>query len=118
VRPHLASRLIGLATVALCACGFDDLFQETGAGDVSFVWVGDTVIQRDVPSYFEVHLLVDGILSASPVVHVEIPDTTVISFAATDSIVGSRNGFGDVVAWIESSLAPRIDTSFRIRSRP
>jgi hypothetical protein len=104
---------------AVTACAFGDLFESAGPGDVRFVWVGDTVLFIDSAVAFDVTLLIDGVAATSPEVHVEIPDSTVISFHnGQDSIIGSRPGFGDVVAWIESSLAPRVDTVFRIRSRP
>ena len=113
-----SSLLIGLATAALCACGFDDLFQETGAGDVRFVTT-DTLVIRGQSIPFRVELLVDGVPATNPAVQREIPDSTRIRFNATgDSISGIQVGSGDVVLWIESSLAPRIDTTIRIRVRP
>jgi hypothetical protein len=52
-------------------------------------------------------------------VRIAVPDTTNISLSSTgDSVLGHRPGFGDVVAWIETSLAARIDTVFRVRARP
>lgn len=103
----------------VCACAFGDVFKAAGPGKVQFVWVGDTVATIGTATPFQVTLLIDGIPAATPTVRVAIPDTTVIAFGSTqDSIVGRRPGFGDVVAWIESSLAAGIDTAFRIRSRP
>ena len=101
------------------ACAFGDVFKSAGPGDVQFVWVGDTTVTVDSAMHFEITLLVDGVVAASPVVRVGIPDTTVIRFGSTqDSIVGVRPGNADVEAWIESSLAPRVDTVFRVRARP
>ena len=115
---HLSSLLIGLATAAIGACGFDDLFQETGAGDVRFV-SGDTLVIRGQTIPFRVELWVGGVQTTSPAVQRQIPDTTRIRFNATgDSITGVQVGRGDVVLWIESSLAPRVDTTLSIRIRP
>ena len=101
------------------ACAFGDVFKSAGPGDVQFVWVGDTIVTVDSAMHFEITLLVDGVAAASPAVHLAIPDTTVIRFGVTqDSIVGVRPGNADVEAWIESSLAPRVDTVFRVRARP
>lgn len=114
-------RILLAATIAsvLGACAFGDLFQAAGPGDVRFVWVGDSVVTVGVAAPFQVMLLVDGAPASTPAVRVAIADTTVIAFDMTgDSIIGRRPGQGDVVAWIESSLAPRIDTVFRIRARP
>ena len=115
---RLATLLIGLATAIGGACGFDDLFQETGAGDVRFVST-DTLVVRGQTIPFRVELQIDGAPSTSPAVQRQIPDSTRIRFNATrDSIIGVQVGFGDVVVWIESSLAPRVDTTLRIRVRP
>jgi hypothetical protein len=112
-------RRLGFATVLLSACAFGDLFQAAGEGAVAFVWNGDSVVTVDATIPFRVTLLVDGIPAATPLVRVAIPDTTKISFASTrDSIRGLRPGYGDVVAWIESSLAARVDTVFRVHARP
>lgn len=108
-----------LASAALASCSFRDLFADAGPGDLEFVWVGDTVVTVGASTPFHVTLMVDGLPAPSPAVRIAIPDTTVITFGATaDSIVGRRPGQADVVAWIESSLAARVDTVFRIRSRP
>lgn len=105
-------------TAASGGCGFDDLFQETGAGDVQFVTT-DTLVTRGTTIPFRVQLMVDGAPATSPAVQHLIPDTTRIRFNATgDSIRGIQVGFGNVDLWIESSLAPRIDTTIRIRVRP
>lgn len=111
---------IALAVAAWCyACVFGDVFKTAGPGDVRFVWVGDTVVTIDSAMHFEITLLVDGVAASSPAVRVAIPDTTVIAFASTqDSIVGLRPGYGVIAAWVESSLAPRVDTVFLIRARP
>lgn len=112
-------RRLAFAVIVLSACAFGDLFQAAGAGAVRFVWTGDTVVTVGAAAPFQVTLLIDGSPAATPAVHVEIPDSTRISLAAThDSIIGRQPGYGDVVAWIESSLAARVDTVFRIRARP
>lgn len=113
-------RIFGAFAVSLVsACAFGDLFTAAGPGDVRFVWVGDTVVTIGVATPLEVTLLIDGMPAGTPAVRVAIPDTTVIAFGSTqDSVVGRRPGHGDIVVWVESSLAPRIDTVFRIRARP
>jgi hypothetical protein len=113
------SRLLLALLAAGYACAFGDVFKSAGPGDVQFVWVGDTIVTVDSAMHFEITLLVDGVAAATPVVRVAIPDTTVIRFGATpDSIVGVRPGNAGVDAWVESSLAPRVDTVFRVRARP
>lgn len=103
----------------LAACAFADVFGAAQAGDVRFVWLGDTVVDVGAAIPFQVVLEIDGARTGTPQVRVTVPDTRNITLAPTgDSIVGVRPGFGDVVAWVESSLAPRIDTVFRVRSRP
>ena len=111
---------IALVVAALCySCVFGDVFKAAGPGDVRFVWVGDTVVTVDSAMHFEVTLLIDGVAAPSPAVRVAIPDTTNIKFRTTqDSIVGVRPGHGDIEVWVESSLAPRVDTVFRVRARP
>ncbi len=100
------------------SCGFGELFSSAGPGEVQFVWVGPTEVPIDSAISFEVTLLVDGVPATTPPVRLTIPDTTRIDFGATqDSIIGKRQGFGDVVAWIENSMTPRIDTVFRVRAR-
>lgn len=118
--PKTLGILRAVAVVSVvCACAFGDVFKAAGPGEVQFVWVGDTVATIGAATPFQVTLLIDGIPAATPTVRVAIPDSTKISLAATqDSIIGRQPGFGDVVAWIESSLAARVDTVFRIRARP
>lgn len=112
-------RRLGFSTILLSACAFGDLFQAAGPGAVQFVWNGDSVVTVGATIPFRVTLRVDGIPAATPVVRVAIPDSTKISFASTrDSIKGRQSGYGDVVAWIEISLAARVDTVFRVRARP
>jgi hypothetical protein len=107
------------AAATLTACAFTDVFKPAEAGDVQFVWVGDTLVTVGTAIPFQIALQIDGAPASSPAVRVTIPDTTVITLDATgDSIIGRRPGQGDVVAWVESSLAARIDTVFRVRSRP
>ena len=113
-----ASSTILAAAVAV-SCAFGDLFTAAGQGAVQFVWTGDTIVTIDVASPFEVTLMIDGLPATSPAVRLAIVDTMVIKFGAThDSIIGQSVGQTDVVAWIESSLAPRVDTVFRIKARP
>ena len=103
------------------SCAFGELFSSAGPGDVQFVWVGPTEVQRDSAIAFQVTLLVDGVPATTPVVQVTIPPAspTRIAFGATqDSIVGIQPGSGVVEAWITSSLAPRVDTVFQIQVRP
>lgn len=103
----------------MTACAFADVFKPAQAGDVQFVWVGDTEVRVDSAIAFQVTLFVDGAPAANPTVRITVPDTTNISLSSTgDSVRGLRPGFGDVVAWIETSLAARIDTVFRVRARP
>jgi hypothetical protein len=113
--PHL---LAALTVWSGYACGFSDLFKASGPRDVRFV-TGDTVVMRGQAILFRVELWVDGAPASSPTVRIVIPDSTRIRFnASRDSINGLQVGFGDVDAWIESSLAPRVDTTFRVRVRP
>ena len=112
---------IPVAAAVIGSCAFGELFSSAGPGTVQFVWVGPTEVEVDSAIAFEITLLVDGVPATTPIVHVTIPVATpqVLAFGATeDSIVGLRPGFGDVVAWITSSLAPRVDTVFQIRARP
>ena len=114
-------RLSGALVTAttLTACAFADVFKPAQAGDVQFVWAGGTEVRVDSAIAFQVTLLVDGAPATSPTVRIAVPDTTNISLSSTgDSVLGHRPGFGDVVAWIETSLAARIDTVFRVRARP
>lgn len=107
------------AAATLTACAFADVFKPAQAGDVQFVWVGDTLVRVDSAIAFQIALLVDGAPATTPTVRIAVPDSSRISLNATgDSLLGVSPGFGDVVAWIESSLAARIDTVFRVRARP
>jgi hypothetical protein len=100
------------------ACALGDVFKASGTGVVSFV-TGDTVVTRGQVIRFRIELRVDGAPASTPTVRLVIPDSTRIRFNATrDSISGLQVGFGNVVASIETSLAPRVDTTLRVRVRP
>lgn len=120
MRALTSTRLWPAALVAAFsyACALGDVFKSSGPGDVSFA-TGDTVVTRDQMIPFRLELRVDGAAVTSPTVRLMIPDSTRIAFnASKDSIRGIQVGFGDVVAWIETSLAPRVDTTLRIHVRP
>ena len=119
VRTRTAIRLTsGAAAALLGACAFTDVFKESGPGNVSFV-TDDTVVTRGTAIAFNVALVVDGAPAGTPSVQLIIPDSTRIKFNTTgDSVSGLQVGVGNVVAWIETSLAARVDTILRIRVRP
>lgn len=120
VRPRALLRLASaLLLAAVTACAFTDIFKQSGPGDVVFVWVGDTLVTVGVASPFRIELRVDGVAVSTPSVRVVIPDTTNLDFASTtDSLIGKRPGFADIVATVSTSLSPQVDSTFRIRSRP
>jgi len=104
-----------LGAVAGGACFLGDLFGPAGSGDVRFLWTGDTVLTSGVATPISVSLTVDGLLITEPRVELAIPDTTVLKFGAThDTIIGCRSGRGEVVARVNSSLSPFIDSAFSI----
>lgn len=117
-------RYASFTTMALLtclgACGLDDVFAPAGAGNVVFVWLGPPDLTRDVPVAWGVEVRVDGSPLASPTLVVTFPDTTRIRYASTpDSIVGLRNGPGEVVVQLISSLASTpVDTVFRLQVHP
>ena len=119
VRTGTAIRLTsGAAAALLGACAFTDVFKASGPGNVSFV-TADTVVTRGTAIAFNVQLLVDGAPAGTPTIQLLIPDSTRIRFNAThDSISGLQVGNADVEAWIETSLAARVDTILRVRVRP
>lgn len=120
VRALTSPRLWPAALAAACsyACALGDVFKASGPGEVSFA-TGDTVVIRGQMIPFRLELRVDGAAATTPTVRLMIPDSTRIAFnARKDSIIGIQVGYGDVVAWIETSLAPRVDTTLRIRVRP
>jgi hypothetical protein len=107
------------AAATVTACAFADVFKPAEEGNVRFVWVGDTVVNVGSAIPFQVVLEVDGTPVTAPAVRTALEDNTNIDLnAAGDSLLGLRPGFGNVLAWVETSLAPRIDTAFRIRARP
>ena len=121
MRPRSAS----ITTLALLAslaasCGLGDAFAPGGAGDVVFVLQSPADLTINVAAPLDVVVLVDGSPVATPNLVVTFPDTTRITQASTpDSIVGLRNGPGDVAVRLVSSLATTpVDTVFRIQVHP
>ena len=121
MRPRSAS----ITTLALLAslaasCGLGDAFAPGGAGDVEFVWQGPPDLTINIAVPLNVQVLVDGSPLANPNLVVTFPDPTRIDYASTtDSIVGLRNGQGQVAVRLVSSLATTpVDTVFSFLVHP